>query len=78
VRERGVVPVKGKGDMLTSFVLGRKITRGPLGRTLRGDNAFAAAGGGGLAEVGFGMVRARKRKNGRRGEAKSGQIHPHL
>ena len=31
VRERGVVSVKGKGDMNTFFILGRKISR-RLGR----------------------------------------------
>ena len=27
IKERGVIQVKGKGEMLTSYVLGRKISR---------------------------------------------------
>jgi len=53
--------------MLTCYVLGRKINRGKR-QTFKGENTTAAAAGAGLAEVVYGMVRARKRKTGRRGE----------
>ena len=61
VKERGKIPVKGKGEMLTYYVLGRKISRSwHLGRTInQGNNS--------LAEVVYGMVRARKRRTGKRG-----------
>ena len=55
--------VKGKGEMLTFYVLGRKISRSwRFGRTvsLQGNNS--------LAEVVYGMVRARKRRKTTRGK----------
>ena len=61
IKERGVIQVKGKGEMLTSYVLGRKISRSwHFGRTV-------SSGNNSLAEVVYGMVRARKRRTGRRG-----------
>jgi hypothetical protein len=61
VKERGVIYVKGKGDMNTCFVMGRKIWRArPFGQTVNQGNS--------LAEVVYGMVRARKRRTGKRGE----------
>ena len=64
VKERGVIQVKGKGDMLTFYVLGRKISRSwRFGRTVnQGNNS--------LAEVVYGMVRARKRRTARKGKGK--------
>ena len=62
IKERGVIQVKGKGEMLTSYVLGRKISRNwHFGRTV-------SSGNNSLAEVVYGMVRARKRRTGRRGK----------
>jgi hypothetical protein len=46
VKERGVITVKGKGDMRTFFVLGRRISR--AWRTGRGSGAANNS----LAEVG--------------------------
>ncbi len=65
VKERGVISVKGKGEMLTFYVIGRKISRsGRFGKTLnQGNNS--------LAEVVYGMVRARKRRTARRGKGKT-------
>ena len=63
-KERGKIQVKGKGEMLTFYVLGRKISRSwRFGRTvsLQGNNS--------LAEVVYGMVRARKRRKTTRGRA---------
>ena len=62
VKERGLIQVKGKGEMLTFYVLGRKISRSwRFGRTvsLQGNNS--------LAEVVYGMVRARKRRKTTKG-----------
>ena len=61
VRERGVITVKGKGDMRTFFILGRKISRG----WRRGGSG---AGNNSLAEVVYGMVRARRRRTLKKGE----------
>ena len=60
VKERGIINVKGKGDMLTFYVIGRKISRSwRFGKTVnQGNNS--------LAEVVYGMVRARKRRTARR------------
>ena len=61
IKERGVIQVKGKGEMLTSYVLGRKISRSwHFGRTVSSGNTS-------LAQVVYGMVRAKKRRTGRRG-----------
>ena len=61
LKERGVIQVKGKGEMLTSYVLGRKISRKwHFGRTV-------SSGNNSLAEVVYGIVRNRKRRTGRRG-----------
>jgi hypothetical protein len=63
VKERGLIQVKGKGEMLTFYVLGRKISRSwRFGRTvsLQGNNS--------LAEVVYGMVRARKRRKTTKGK----------
>ena len=62
VKERGVINVKGKGEMLTFYVMGRKISRSwRFGRTVnQGNNS--------LAEVVYGMVRARKRRTARKGK----------
>lgn len=56
VKERGIISVKGKGQMLTFYVIGRKISRSwRFGKTVnQGNNS--------LAEVVYGMVRARKRR----------------
>ncbi len=63
IKERGVIAVKGKGEMNTFYVLGRKISRGRhLGATL------APGGQNSLAEVVYGMVRARKRRTAKKGE----------
>ena len=62
VRERGVINVKGKGEMLTFYVMGRKISRSwRFGKTVNQNNNS-------LAEVVYGMVRARKRRSARRGK----------
>ena len=62
VRERGVINVKGKGEMLTFYVMGRKISRNwRFGKTVNQNNNS-------LAEVVYGMVRARKRRTARRGK----------
>jgi len=60
VKERGIISVKGKGQMLTFYVIGRKISRSwRFGKTVnQGNNS--------LAEVVYGMVRARKRRTARR------------
>ena len=56
-----MIQVKGKGEMLTSYVLGRKISRSwHFGRTVSSGNTS-------LAQVVYGMVRAKKRRTGRRG-----------
>lgn len=48
--------------MLTYYVLGRKIWRNcQMGKTINPNNNS-------LAEVVYGMVRARKRRTGRKGE----------
>ena len=54
VKERGIMNVKGKGNMRTYFILGRKISR----RHGRGSGAANNS----LAEVVYGMVRARRRR----------------
>ena len=54
VKERGIINVKGKGNMKTFFILGRKISR----RIGRGSGAA----NNNLAEVVYGMVRARRRR----------------
>ena len=54
VKERGIINVKGKGNMRTYFILGRKISR----RYGRGSGAANNS----LAEVVYGMVRARRRR----------------
>ena len=54
VKERGTIDVKGKGTMKTFFILGRKISR-RLGRG-------SGAANNNLAEVVYGMVRARRRR----------------
>ena len=54
VKERGMIDVKGKGNMKTFFILGRKISR----RLGRGSGAT----NNNLAEVVYGMVRARRRR----------------
>ena len=60
-----MIQVKGKGDMLTCYVLGRKISRNLFfGKTV-------TAGNNSLAEVVYGMVRARKRRTARKGSGKS-------
>ena len=67
VKERGIINVKGKGEMLTFYVIGRKISRSwRFGKTVnQGNNS--------LAEVVYGMVRARKRRTARRkGKGKYG------
>ena len=51
VKERGIIDVKGKGNMKTFFILGRKISR-RLGRG-------SGAANNNLAEMVYGMVRAR-------------------
>ena len=58
VKERGIINVKGKGNMRTYFILGRKISR----RHGRGSGAA----NNNLAEVVYGMVRARRRRTFRR------------
>ena len=58
VKERGIINVKGKGDMKTYFILGRKISR-RLGRG-------SGAANNNLAEVVYGMVRARRRRTFKR------------
>lgn len=56
-----MIQVKGKGDMMTCYVLGRKISRNLFfGKTVN-------AGNNSLAEVVYGMVRARKRRTARKG-----------
>ena len=63
IKERGVIQVKGKGEMFTCYVLGRRISRiSQFGKTL------GPAGNNSLAEVVYGMVRARKRRTGKKGE----------
>jgi len=59
VKERGVIKVKGKGLMRTYFVLGRKISRGRYGKG-------SGAANNSLAEVVYGMVRARRRRTFKR------------
>ena len=54
VKERGIINVKGKGEMKTYFILGRKISR----RLGRGSGAT----NNNLAEVVYGMVRARRQR----------------
>ena len=54
VKEKGIINVKGKGNMRTYFILGRKISR----RHGRGSGAANNS----LAEVVYGMVRARRRR----------------
>lgn len=81
MKERGVIQVKGKGEMLTYYVKGRRLGRDrPLGRTIS-----SVANNGGLAEVVYSMVRARKRRTGKRSEFKKkvknaavAFIHSHL
>ena len=58
VKERGIITVKGKGNMRTFFILGRKISR----RYGRGSGATNNS----LAEVVYGMVRARRRRTFKR------------
>ena len=58
VKERGVINVKGKGNMRTYFILGRKISR----RYGRGSGTTNNS----LAEVVYGMVRARRRRTFKR------------
>ena len=58
VKERGIINVKGKGNMRTYFILGRKISR----RYGRGSGAANNS----LAEVVYGMVRARRRRTFKR------------
>ena len=58
VKERGMIDVKGKGNMKTFFILGRKISR----RLGRGSGAT----NNNLAEVVYGMVRARRRRTFRK------------
>ena len=54
--------MKGKGEMLTFYVMGRKISRSwRFGKTVNQNNNS-------LAEVVYGMVRARKRRSARRGK----------
>jgi len=60
VKERGVIKVKGKGLMRTYFVLGRKISRGRYGK------GGSGAANTSLAEVVYGMVRARRRRTFKR------------
>ena len=108
IKERGVIQVKGKGEMLTSYVLGRKISRrdellenrssrktdsqeekrsswNHILLKILSENQFSgktyfytissswhfgrtvSSGNNSLAEVVYGMVRARKRRTGRRG-----------
>ncbi|CAB4064700.1 ADCY8 [Lepeophtheirus salmonis] len=64
VKERGVIKVKGKGEMLTYYVLGRKIHRRRR-KPLNQDNNS-------LAEVVYRMVKVRKR-NGRHGKKGKGR-----
>lgn len=56
VEYRGLVPVKGKGEMETYFVMGR--TSGGIGGFTRQPSQHAS-----LAAVVFGMVQARRRQN---------------
>ena len=58
VKERGIIYVKGKGNMRTYFILGRKISR-RYGRRIGNANNS-------LAEVVYGMVRARRRRTFKR------------
>ena len=58
VKERGIIDVKGKGNMKTFFILGRKISR----RLGRGSGAT----NNNLAEMVYGMVRARRRRTFKR------------
>ena len=58
VKERGIINVKGKGNMRTYFILGRKISR----RHGRGSGTT----NNNLAEVVYGMVRAKRRRTFRR------------
>ena len=58
VKERGIINVKGKGNMRTYFILGRKISR----RYGRGSGTANNS----LAEVVYGMVRARRRRTFKR------------
>ena len=69
IKARGVIQVKGKGDMMTYYVLGRKITRkGQFGLTVKDPSTC-------LAEVVYGMVRARKRRTAKRGrDARSAYV----
>jgi len=62
VKERGIINVKGKGEMRTYFVLGRRISR--AWRTGRGSGTTNNS----LAEVVYGMVRARRRRTLKRKE----------
>ena len=64
VKERGIINVKGKGNMKTFFILGRKISR----RIGRGSGAA----NNNLAEVVYGMVRARRRRTFRDRDKKDG------
>ncbi|XP_023332110.1 adenylate cyclase type 8 [Eurytemora carolleeae] len=64
IKERGIVNVKGKGEMRTYFVLGRRISR--AWRTGRGSGTANNS----LAEVVYGMVRARRRRTIKQDKAK--------
>ena len=58
VKERGIINVKGKGNMRTYFILGRKISR----RHGRGSGTT----NNNLTEVVYGMARAKRRRTFRR------------
>jgi len=68
IKERGVINVKGKGEMRTFFILGRRISR--AWRTGRGSGTTNNS----LAEVVYGMVRARRRRTFKRKEEREGEI----
>ena len=55
--------MKGKGEMLTFYVLGRKISRGLM------SSRTICQGNGSLAEVVYGMVRARKKRTAPKGKS---------
>ncbi len=60
-----MISVKGKGEMLTFYVLGRKISRG---RHLNMSTLGMGPQNNSLAQVVYGMVRARKRRTAKKGE----------
>jgi len=69
VKERGIITVKGKGNMRTYFILGRKISR----RYGRGSGTTNNS----LAEVVYGMVRARRRRTFKRERDCDNEHVPH-